>query len=250
MGLLAAVRQWYKRDHAAEQHMWLGWMRGIEKRLKPLPSTSFEYLEPEDLSNKATQLRVKWDAQCAEDHRPRTGGEAGCGTPAHPDQCRVGAPPRPDGEFGDHHAVTCWIPARRTSSPKPCMRALTRPGPYPDPVVPSGGPAAIAGDWTVTVQYLRGEGTQKIHHPPGRRACVRRAHWRALQGRSAWAGARRPGRTAQRDGGAGQSHTLDLHRQRSGAMPCRARPTWGNMVLPAGRGHAHRDGFLSPRWRC
>src|SRR5580692_2073679 len=56
MGILAAVRQWYKRDHAAEQRMWLDWMQGIEARLKPLASTSFEYLPPEDLSNKAVQL--------------------------------------------------------------------------------------------------------------------------------------------------------------------------------------------------
>ena len=27
MGLLAAVTQWYKRDHAAEQKMWRGWMQ-------------------------------------------------------------------------------------------------------------------------------------------------------------------------------------------------------------------------------
>ena len=64
MGLLAAVRQWYKRDHAAEQKMWRGWMQTIETRLKPMQgTTSFEYLEPEGLSNKATRLRIRWDAK-------------------------------------------------------------------------------------------------------------------------------------------------------------------------------------------
>src|SRR5215469_18679370 len=49
MGLLAAVQQWYKRDHEAEQREWRSWLKNIEDRLKPLPSTSFDYLEPEDL---------------------------------------------------------------------------------------------------------------------------------------------------------------------------------------------------------
>src|SRR5580698_5576999 len=51
MGLLAAVRQWYKRDHAAEQQEWLSWLQYIERRVKDLPSVKTEYLQPEDLSN-------------------------------------------------------------------------------------------------------------------------------------------------------------------------------------------------------
>ena len=39
MGLLAAVRQWYKRDHDGEQKMWRGWMQTVETRLKPIKST-------------------------------------------------------------------------------------------------------------------------------------------------------------------------------------------------------------------
>ena len=38
MGLLAAVRQWYKRDHDAEQREWLSWLQHIEARVKSLPS--------------------------------------------------------------------------------------------------------------------------------------------------------------------------------------------------------------------
>ena len=34
MGLLAAVRQWYKRDHDGEQKMWRGWMEHVQARLK------------------------------------------------------------------------------------------------------------------------------------------------------------------------------------------------------------------------
>ena len=62
MGLLAAVQQWYKRDHTAEQRERRSWLETIEARMKPLPSTGFEYLEPEDLSNKSPRLRISWDA--------------------------------------------------------------------------------------------------------------------------------------------------------------------------------------------
>src|SRR5207302_9475743 len=62
VGLLAAIQQCYKRDHAAEQREWRSWLENIQARIKPLPSTTFEYLEPEDLSNKAPRLRIHWDA--------------------------------------------------------------------------------------------------------------------------------------------------------------------------------------------
>ena len=68
--------------------MWLSWMQDIEKRLKPLASTSFEYLEPEDLSNKATRLRVKWDANVLKITGPELVAKLDAGNPAHPDRCR------------------------------------------------------------------------------------------------------------------------------------------------------------------
>jgi hypothetical protein len=40
--------------------------------------------------------------------------------------------------------------------------ALTNPGHYENPVVPAGAPVAIAGTWAVTIQYLRGQGEQKL----------------------------------------------------------------------------------------
>ena len=63
MGLLAAVRQWYKRDHAAEQRAWLSWLQHIESRVQGLPSLSTEYLQPVDLSNRSPRLRIRWDAR-------------------------------------------------------------------------------------------------------------------------------------------------------------------------------------------
>jgi len=53
MGLLVAVRQWYKRDHAAEQRQCASRGSSIsEGRVNGLPSVRVEYLQPEDLSNR------------------------------------------------------------------------------------------------------------------------------------------------------------------------------------------------------
>jgi hypothetical protein len=38
--------------------------------------------------------------------------------------------------------------------------ALTHPGHYENPVVPTGTPASVAGNWAVTIHYLRGTGEQ------------------------------------------------------------------------------------------
>jgi uncharacterized pyridoxal phosphate-dependent enzyme len=161
MGLLAAVRQWYKRDHPAEQRMWLSWMQGIEKRLKPLASTSFEYLEPEDLSNRATRLRVKWDANALNITGPELVAKLDSGSPRilidagsgnRPDQMASSVTIMPYMlDPGDAHIIAEAMHA-----------ALSNPGPYPDPVVASGAPAMIDGNWAVTVSYLHGRGAQKF----------------------------------------------------------------------------------------
>ncbi len=71
--------------------MWRGWLQTIEARLKPLPVT-FEYLQPADLSNKSTRLRIHWDTKklgiagadvvaLLDQGTPRIKVESGTGTP-------------------------------------------------------------------------------------------------------------------------------------------------------------------------
>ena len=62
MGMLAAVEMWTKRDHEAEWNTLKRWLASIEMKVKPLPSVTTEYIIPEDLSNRAPKLRIKWDA--------------------------------------------------------------------------------------------------------------------------------------------------------------------------------------------
>jgi uncharacterized pyridoxal phosphate-dependent enzyme len=159
MGLLAAVTQWYKRDHAAEQKMWLGWMQNIEKRLKPLQSTTFEYLEPEDLSNKATRLRVHWDAKVLGITGTELAAKLDAGTP------RIlldgGSGRRPD-QMASSITIMPYMmdPGEDKIIADALYAAMSNPGHYTDPVVPSGAPAAIGGAWMVNVEYPLGKGNQ------------------------------------------------------------------------------------------
>src|ERR1700753_3556516 len=63
MGMLAAVRQWYKRDHDAEQKQWLEGDQHIANAGEDISSVTTEIKMPDaDLSNRAPTLSIKWDA--------------------------------------------------------------------------------------------------------------------------------------------------------------------------------------------
>jgi len=40
--------------------------------------------------------------------------------------------------------------------------ALTKPGHYDNPVIPTGAPAEVQGTWAVVIQYARGVGEQRF----------------------------------------------------------------------------------------
>ncbi len=161
MGMLAAVRQWYRRDHAAEQRTWQSWIEAIANRVKGLPSVTAEYLQPEDLSNKSPRLRLHWDAnqlhitgselvRKLDDSTPRIMIDGGTGH-------------RPDQMASSLTVMPYMMSAgEETIVADAIYAALTNPGPYTDPVVPTGSPAAVAGTWAVTVTYTRGTGAQHI----------------------------------------------------------------------------------------
>ena len=161
MGLLAAVRQWYKRDHAAEQREWLGWLQHIESRVKGLPSVTAEYLQPEDLSNRAPRLRIHWDANQLHITGTEVLARLDAGTP------RIlldgGSGTRPD-----HMASSVTImpymmgPGEDRIVADALFTALTKPGHYDNPVIPTGTPADVQGMWAVVLQYSRGAGEQRF----------------------------------------------------------------------------------------
>jgi len=161
MGLLAAVEQWYRRDHTAEQAMWRSWLGTIENRLKPLASTRFEYLEPADLSNRAPQLRVHWDAA----KLGITGSELVARLDAGTPRILVGGG---TGQRPDRMASSLTImpymmdPGEDRIVADAIFSILSNPGRHDNPVVPGGAPASLVGNWAMTVQYLRGQGEQKL----------------------------------------------------------------------------------------
>jgi len=159
MGLLAAVEQWYKRDHAAEQRTWRSWLNNIEARLKTLPSTSFEYLEPEDLSNKSPRLRIQWDANVLKITGTELVARLDAGTPRIIVDSGTGR--RPDMMKSSVTIMPYMMdPGEDRIIANAIYEGLTKPGPYEDPIIPTGTPASIAGTWSVTVQYPRGVGEQ------------------------------------------------------------------------------------------
>jgi uncharacterized pyridoxal phosphate-dependent enzyme len=159
MGLLAAVRQWYKRDHEAEQREWLSWLQHIEARVKGLPSVTTEYLQPEDLSNKAPRLRIHWDAT----QLKITGTELVAHLDAGSPRILVdgGSGVRP----GNMASSVTIMPYMMDSGEDRIVadalyEGLMKPGHYDDPVIPTGAPAQVKGKWTVSIQYSRGIGEQ------------------------------------------------------------------------------------------
>jgi seryl-tRNA(Sec) selenium transferase len=159
MGLLAAVRQWYQRDHAAEQRQWLLWLQYIAERVQGLPSVTTEYLHPEDLSNRSPRLRIQWHGRTLGITGTELAARLDAGTPRIIVHDSGGL--RPD----DMASWLIIMPYMMEAGEEKIIadalyEGLRAPGLYPDPVLPSGPVADVQGRWAVTIQYARGAGEQ------------------------------------------------------------------------------------------
>lgn len=151
--------QWYKRDHAAEQREWLSWLQLIEARVKGLSSITTEYLQPEDLSNRAPRLRIHWDANTLK----ITGTELVARLDAGSRRILVdgGMGVRP-GNMKSSITIMPYMldPGEDRIIADAIYAGLTKPDHYDDPVIPTGAPAQLQGQWAVSIQYSRGIGEQ------------------------------------------------------------------------------------------
>ena len=160
MGLLAAVRAWHTRDHDAEQKMWLGWMQSIADRVNGLPSVKATVIPPPSVESidRSPGVRIAWDANVLK----ITGTEMVKLLDEAPTRIVLGG----TGSRPDHMMSSVTIngyimtPAEVKIVADSIYEALTHPGHYEDPVVPSGAPASVAGNWAVNIHYLRGTGNQ------------------------------------------------------------------------------------------
>jgi uncharacterized pyridoxal phosphate-dependent enzyme len=161
MGMLTAVEVWTKRDHEAEWNMWKGWLEEIEAKVKPLPSVTTEYIMPEDLSNHAPQLRIKWDGnvlkitgseltKTLDEGNPRIQFDSSSGE--RPDRMASSVTIMPYMMMpGDYKIVADAIYATLSHPPK-----------FENPPVPQGEPAEVAGIWNVKMVYSCGVGSQRF----------------------------------------------------------------------------------------
>ncbi|SFS10442.1 uncharacterized pyridoxal phosphate-dependent enzyme [Granulicella pectinivorans] len=162
MGILAAVRQWYKRDHEAEQKQWNDWINYIAAELKGIPTLTTK-VNPitADLSNRAPTLTVSWDAAkvgitgtelvaMLDKGSPRILVMGGSGT--RPDHMHSSFEIMPYMmEPGDYKIVAEFV-----------SKYLRNPGHFENPVVPTGPTASLAGTWAVEITYLRGTAQQQF----------------------------------------------------------------------------------------
>ncbi len=162
MGMLAAVRMWYKRDHEAEQKQWLEWNTYIANAVKDIPSVTTKIQMPgEDLSNRAPTLGIHWDAAKVgitgtelvaklDQGTPRilvTGGE---GRRPEMMNSSVGVMPYMM-QPGDYKVVADTI-----------SNHLRNPGRFDNPPVYTGAMADLSGRWKVTINYVKGTGDQQF----------------------------------------------------------------------------------------
>ena len=62
IGMMAAVEDWVKRDHAADWKRWLSWLDVISKKLSAVEGVKTEVIERTLLDNKTPVLKVSWDS--------------------------------------------------------------------------------------------------------------------------------------------------------------------------------------------
>ncbi len=162
MGMLAAVRMWYQRDHEAEQKQWLAWDQHIADALKGIPSLTTKVNMPtDDLSNRAPTLDITWDAakvgitgtelvKKLDEGTPRILVVGGQGKRPDAMQSSIGIMPYMM-QPGDHTVVADVL-----------SKHLRNPGTFANPATSSAPDASIAGTWNVTIHYDVGTGQQQL----------------------------------------------------------------------------------------
>jgi hypothetical protein len=160
MGMLAAVETWVKRDHLAEWGRWEAWLKFIASRVMTVSGVVTEMVEPEDLSNNAPQLRIKWDGAAlgitgkeVEERllngKPRivVGGSTG----VRPDSMASSLTIMPYMMQPEDHKIAAQA----------IHALLAKPPKIESPARPDGAAAQVAGQWEVRIDFLRGSAT---HH--------------------------------------------------------------------------------------
>jgi seryl-tRNA(Sec) selenium transferase len=162
MGMLAAVRQWYKRDHEAEQTQWLAWDKDIARALQDIPTLTTHIEMPGgDLSNRAPVLTIRWDGRAVGITGTELAEKLDRGTP----RIAVGGGEghRPDAMNSSIEIMPYMMqPGDHLVVAEVVGRYLRHPGDIASPSQFSGPTADLAGTWNVSIEYVRGVGQQQF----------------------------------------------------------------------------------------
>jgi L-seryl-tRNA(Ser) seleniumtransferase len=155
------VEMWTKRDHDAEWKTWESWLAAISDRVTQIPGVSTEYIQPEDLSNHAPHLRIKWDAKALNITGTEVSKTLADGSPRI---FLAGATGRRPDEMASSVTVMPYMmmPGDHKIAADALFQVLSKPPKFEDPVIPSGAPGKIAGVWQVKLTYLVGTGTHRF----------------------------------------------------------------------------------------
>jgi L-seryl-tRNA(Ser) seleniumtransferase len=154
IGMLAAVEMWVKRDHKAEWAQWERWLNHIAESVNQVPGVTTRMGQgPEGLSNRSPDLTIQWDAKVGitgqevsrilMETEPRI-------TLARANATSVGIVPYQMSP-GDEKVVANRLHA-----------VLLNPPSIARPAVPSGPPAAVAGQWDVHLEFIYGAASHSI----------------------------------------------------------------------------------------
>jgi L-seryl-tRNA(Ser) seleniumtransferase len=155
MGMLAAVEMWVRRDHAAEWKAWESWNAAIGQSACRVAGVTSEILQPEDLSNHAPRLRLRWDPAALGITGTEVRAALDKGEPriilAGASKDSVTVMPYMMNP-GDHKFVAAALYKALSSARPSAKKAEKKEEPA----------AAVAGVWKVQVAFKRGQTTHEL----------------------------------------------------------------------------------------
>jgi L-seryl-tRNA(Ser) seleniumtransferase len=163
MGMLMAVEMWVKRDHKAEWAQWEASLGQISDSVKKVDGVTTKVNQPrEGLSNRTPSLQISWDhakvgitgqeiSKLLLDSEPRIVLASASGTRGQGTTSSISVVPYQMSP-GDEKVIATRLYALLSKPPK--MEA--------PPAPPQGQPANVAGQWEVTLNFIRGSAKHSL----------------------------------------------------------------------------------------
>lgn len=161
MGMMAALEAWVRRDHDAEWKQWEGWLAQIRQQACQVDGVTAEILQPEDLSNHAPRLRLKWEAEKVGITGQEVAKMLDAGSP------RIilgGSSGERPGRMASSVTIMPYMmnPGDAEVVAKALHAALSRPPKFENPAPVTEPAAQVAGRWQVELRFVRGAASHVV----------------------------------------------------------------------------------------